>query len=579
LPGEAVLRKSSPSAFWGTPLVGHLNYLGVDTIITCGESTSGCVRASVVDGCTYRYRMIVVEEGVFDRHEATHAINLFDMHQKYADVLPLADALDYLAKWRAEQDREPRRIGPSDRPLIAIANRLPVRRARGSWELGTGGLVTALQPVLERVGGAWLGWDGGDDDVPRQVEGVDIDLHGVHLTRAQYQGYYQGFANRTIWPLFHDLLEQPIFDRGWWRAYEEVNRLFADQAAAIDVDPSALRWVQDYHLMLVPGMLRDLGVQGPIAFFLHIPFPPPELFARLPWREQILDGLLGADVVGFHTEPYRDNFVRAVARLHPDSSTNECTIFMPDGRRVRTVGHAISIDADDFASLATSDEVRNEVKMLREQFAGRRVLLGVDRLDYTKGIHERFQAIELLFERRPDLRRRVAFVQIAVPSRGTVREYRELRRDVEREVGRINGRFTEPGGEVPVYYLHRGVPRHRLVAYYQLADVALVTPLKDGMNLVAKEFVVCQAASGGEGALVLSEFTGAALSLTYAVRCNPFDVEGLSHRIETALELDPDERRRRLDRMASAVHDADIYHWVARQLGEVEEALAAKQAG
>jgi trehalose 6-phosphate synthase len=475
-------------------------------------------------------------------------------------------------------DTSPQSVS-TDRPLIAIANRLPVERTRSGWKLGKGGLVTALQPVLERVGGAWVGWDGGDDDVPTRVDGLDIELHPVHLTRAQYQGYYQGFANRTVWPLFHDLIEHPIFDRGWWRTYTEVNNLFADHGADVDVGGSPLRWIQDYHLMLVPGLLRDRGVEDPIAFFLHIPFPPPEIFARLPWREQILDGLLGADVVGFHTEPYRANFVRAVARLHPESQTDGKTVLMPDGRRVRTIDHAISIDAADFSAIAHSDEVRAELARLREQFAGRRVLLGVDRLDYTKGIHERFQAIELLLERRPDLRTKIAFVQIAVPSRGSVREYRELRRDVEREVGRINGRFTEPGGEVPVYYLHRGFARPRLVAYYQLADVALVTPLKDGMNLVAKEFVVCQDAGGGAGALVLSEFTGASLSLTEAVRCNPFDVEGLSIRIEQALELDEDDRRARLAKMAASVHEQDIYRWVGHQLEEVEAALDEKESG
>ncbi|MGH3443452.1 MAG: alpha,alpha-trehalose-phosphate synthase (UDP-forming) [Nitriliruptorales bacterium] len=462
-----------------------------------------------------------------------------------------------------------------ERPLVAIANRLPISRVDGAWKTSAGGLVTALKPIMERVDGAWVGWDGGHEDVPPRAEGLDIDLLPIPLTHAELQGFYYGFSNRTLWPLFHDLLEQPIFDRGWWNAYRQVNERFAERTRDVDFPgrQPPLLWVQDYHLMLLPALLRERGSEGPIAFFLHIPFPPPELFARLPWRRRIIEGLLGADVVGFHTARYRDNFIRSAERLSAVEGVEDGAVLLRDGRRVAAVAHPISVDAGEFARLAQSDEVNTELASLRQQFAGRKVLLGVDRLDYTKGIHERLKAIERLLERRSDLRNRITFVQIAVPSREGVREYRELRRDVEREVGRINGRFTEPGGEVPVYYLHRGVPRHRLVAYYRLADVAVVTPLKDGMNLIAKEFVVCQHAGDGAGALVLSEYTGAALELDGAVQCNPFDVEGLSHRIEMAIELDEEERRKRLARMAGHVRANDVFAWVEDQLGEVARAF------
>lgn len=459
--------------------------------------------------------------------------------------------------------------------MAAVANRLPVSKKDGSWKASTGGLVTALRPIMEGLDGAWIGWNGGDDDVPRRVEGFDIDLEPLSLSNAQLQGYYYGFANRTVWPLFHDLVEEPVFERRWWETCVEVNRLFADRSLDLDFgDRTPLLWVHDYHLMLLPQMLAERHPDSPIGFFLHIPFPPPELYARLPWREEILEGLLGADAIGFHTDRYRDNFLRAVERLLPVKVEIEGRdVVLPEGRRVRTSGHPISIDAAAFAQLATSDDAEEELAALRDQFAGRRVILGVDRLDYTKGIRHRLKAIELLLERRTDLRQRIAFVQIAVPSRESVQEYRDIRDDVEREVGRINGRFTEPGGEVPVYYLHRGVPRSRLVAYYRLADVAAVTPLKDGMNLIAKEFVVCQAAGDGTGALVLSEFTGAREELHEAVLCNPFDVEGLAGRIEHALELDEDERRSRLQRMAATVHDSDVYDWVESQLNEVQQAF------
>ncbi|MDP8961257.1 MAG: trehalose-6-phosphate synthase [Actinomycetota bacterium] len=474
---------------------------------------------------------------------------------------------------RSERDDATDRV---ERPIVAVANRLPVTKSKGKWQVSMGGLVTALRPVMERQDGMWVGWDGGDEDVPSRVEGLDIELRSLSLTNAQLQGYYYGFANRTIWPLFHDLVEQPVFERGWWKTYDEVNHTFAETTEDLEFDHEApLLWVHDYHLMVLPKLLRERHPASPIAFFLHIPVPPPELFARLPWREEILEGLLGADVVAFHTERYRDNFTRAVERLHPKrTAIDGRTIVLPDGRRVRTAAHPISVDSRRFAELARSEEVGGELEALREQFSGRKVILGCDRLDYTKGIHERFKAIELLLERRSDLRAKLAFVQIAVPSREGVQEYRELRRDVERTVGRINGRFTEPGQDVPVYYLHRGVPQPRLVAFYQLADVAVVTPLKDGMNLIAKEFVVSQDAVDGTGVLVLSEFTGAALELPDAISCNPFDVEGLSGRIEQALETDGEEWRPRLKRMASNVHEHDIFHWVDRELAEVEEVTA-----
>ncbi|MFN2556577.1 MAG: trehalose-6-phosphate synthase [Nitriliruptorales bacterium] len=478
-----------------------------------------------------------------------------------------------MSSQRSERDAASDRV---ERPIVAVANRLPVSKSQGKWRVSMGGLVTALRPVMERQNGLWVGWDGGEEDVPRRVDGLDIELRSLSLTNAQLQGYYYGLANRSIWPLFHDLVEQPVFERGWWKTYDEVNQAFAETSEDLDFDHEApLLWVHDYHLMVLPRLLRERHPGSPIAFFLHIPFPPPELFARLPWREEILTGLLGADVVAFHTERYRDNFARSVERLYPEQvAIDGRTVVLPDGRRVRTAAHPISVDARRFAELARSEEVEEELESLREQFAGRKVILGCDRLDYTKGIHERFQAIELLLERRSDLRGKVAFVQIAVPSREGVQEYRELRRDVERTVGRINGRFTEPGQDVPVYYLHRGVPQQRLVAFYRLADVAAVTPLKDGMNLIAKEFVVSQDAVDGTGVLVLSEFTGAALELSDAVSCNPFDVEGLSARIEQALEMDGDEWRSSLKRMAGNVLDNDIFHWVDRELAEVEEVIA-----
>jgi trehalose 6-phosphate synthase len=451
--------------------------------------------------------------------------------------------------------------------LVAYANRPPVARGRQGWRPSAGGLVSALRPALESRHGAWVGWDGGAGDLPRRVEGLDIELLPVALSRREVEHYYHGFANRTLWPLLHGLIEQPVFERRWWTAYRNVNERFA----AVEARGGGLRWVHDYHLMLVPSFLRRAQT-GPIGFFLHVPFPPPEIYARLPWREQVLDGLLGADVVSFQTEAYRDNFVRTCARLREDVRIEGQTIALAR-RRVLTAAHPISIDARTLAERARSSATERYLRGLRAQFGGRRILLGVDRLDYTKGIIERLRAIELLLEERRELRGRVALVQIAVPSRGEVREYRELRRNVEELVGRINGRFTDPGGDVPVYYLYRGVPHERLLAYYRLADVCLVTPLADGMNLVAKEFVTAQAAGAGAGALVLSEFTGAAVELRDdALPSNPFDVAGLAAAIERALELDEGDRRRRIERMAASVARRDVYWWIEQELAAAGEA-------
>jgi trehalose-6-phosphate synthase len=282
--------------------------------------------------------------------------------------------------------------------------------------------------------------------------------------------------------------------------------------------------------------------------------------------------------VSFHTEGYRDNFLEACGRCLADAGVEVVgpAVKLPGGRVVSTTAAPISIDAAELSGVARDRATGQEVQALRRQFAGRTVLLGVDRLDYTKGIAERLLAVELLLERRADLRSKLAFLQIAVPSRDDVREYRNLRAAVERHIGRINGQFTEPGSDVPVHYLYRGLPQDQLAAYYAAASVLLVTPLIDGMNLVAKEYVTVQHARRGSGALVLSEFTGAATELREAVPCNPFDVEGLSRRVEHALRLPADRRRRALTAMARYVRGHDVHRWVAGQLADIAARGAAR---
>ena len=459
-----------------------------------------------------------------------------------------------------------------DRPVVAVANRLPVQHADDGWQLSPGGLVTALRPVMSAHPGAWVGWDGGTKGMPPTLPDSGVRLVPIGLTATQVRNYYHGFANATMWPLLHNAIEKPRFERAWWFAYRDVNARFADRAlAALDELPGALAWVHDYQLMLVPQLIRGQRDGPPIGFFLHVPWPSPDIFARLPWREQVLAGLLGADVVAFHTDEYRGNFLRSCARLLAGSGieVRDLSVILPDGRVVATDTAPISIDVEEFARHATDPETSANIEALAGQFSGRTLLLGTDRLDYTKGIIERLLAVEMLLERNPELRTSLAFLQIAVPSRDDVREYRQLRSTVEQHIGRINGRFTEPGSDVPVHYLYRGLSQQQLSAYYAQADALLVTPLIDGMNLVGKEYVTVQEARGGSGVLVLSEFTGAAVELPQAVSCNPFDVEGLSYRIEYALRLPADDRRKAIAAMAEHVRVHDVHRWVSNQLAEI----------
>ena len=458
---------------------------------------------------------------------------------------------------------------------MAVANRLPLHSGPNGWELSPGGLVTALRPVMQRRSGTWVGWDGGEADTPERLPAMSIDLRPVALSPEDVADYYHGASNRTLWPLLHEAVERPVFDRDWWRTYRTVNAAFADSALqALSRHPDALLWVHDYHLMLVPELVRASSAEQPIGFFLHVPWPSPDIFARLPGRAEVLRGLLGADVVSFHTESYRRNFTACCTRLlgAEGFTVRGADVVHPDGRAVRTTSSPISIDAQDYASVARSEESAHELRELEEQFGDRSVLLGVDRLDYTKGIVERLLAVELLLERREDLRDRIVFVQVAVPSRDDVQEYRELRATVEQTIGRINGRFTTPGHDVPVHYLYRSVPQPSLAAYYAVANTLLVTPLMDGMNLVAKEYVVVQHALRRGGALVLSEFTGAALELREAVQCNPYDVEGLSRQVERALELPDRDRRAATAAMARRVRTHDVHRWVDRQLAAIGSA-------
>jgi trehalose 6-phosphate synthase len=518
---------------------------------------------------------------------------------------------------------------PSDEErfsLVVVSNRLPVAECPGGvkWHESPGGLVSALRPVVTKAGGAWVGWTGNPTPVPGQLvarqhsdpgpsdeawrphamgsearlwearlweagapeldttgevqvvagespgdEVVGPDNEGVHavavpLSEEEVSAYYEGFCNATVWPLYHDVVAPPVYSRRWWHAYVEVNQRFASAVAA-HAAPGATVWAHDYHLQLVPAMVKQLRGDLQVGFFCHIPFPSVDLFAQLPWRKEVLEGLLGADLVGFQTAGSAVNFLRACRRF-AGSRTQGPLVQTPDRRTARVGAFPISVDARELSDLATTPEVRQRAQQIRKDLGEPDVvLLGVDRLDYTKGLLHRLRAYgELLSEGRlgpPE----AVLVQVASPSRDEVEQYKRLREEVERVVGGINGDFS-PVGRPAVHYLHQSFPKNEMAAMYLAADVALVTPLRDGMNLVAKEYVSCRPDEGGR--LVLSELAGAASELREAWLVNPYDIDTMKRQIMAAVEAPDQDAAWRMRRMRRRVFAHDVHRWA-------EEFLAA----
>ncbi|MEE6175223.1 alpha,alpha-trehalose-phosphate synthase (UDP-forming) [Mycobacterium sp. 050134] len=468
------------------------------------------------------------------------------------------------------------RFGNSD--FVVVANRLPVDQERlpdgtTAWKRSPGGLVTALEPLLRRRRGAWVGWAGVPDNRPEHeldeddepIVQDDLELRPVRLSADDISQYYEGFSNATLWPLYHDVIVKPLYHRDWWERYVEVNRRFAEATSRAAAEGATV-WVQDYQLQLVPKMLRELRPDLIIGFFLHIPFPPVELFMQLPWRTEIVEGLLGADLVGFHLAGGAQNFLFLSRRLiGVNTSRGSVGVRSRFGevelgdRTVRVGAFPISIDSADLDAKARHRDIRRRAREIRAELGNpRKILLGVDRLDYTKGIDVRLKAFsELLAEGRAK-RDDTVLIQLATPSRERVESYQLLRSEIEREVGHINGEYAEVGHPV-VHYLHRPVPRNELIAFFVAADVMLVTPLRDGMNLVAKEYVACRSDLGG--ALVLSEFTGAAAELRTAYLVNPHDTEGVKDAIEAALNQTEEDGRRRMRSLRRQVLAHDVDRW------------------
>ncbi len=458
--------------------------------------------------------------------------------------------------------------GTSGGSLVVVANRLPVERVGGrheaGWRTSPGGLVTALAPVLERNGGTWIGWSGTDERLqPFSAEG--FNLVPVSLSHADLADYYEGFSNATLWPLYHDVTGRPVFERRWWDAYVRVNQRFADVTAAACAGGATV-WVQDYQLQLVPAMLRRARPDLRIGWFNHIPFPGYEIYSRLPWRRQVIEGLLGADLLGFQRRDDAANFLRA-ARGHAAVVTRGSVVEV-GGRQLRVGAFPISIDARALDELASTQSTLDRARQLRADLGHPRVvLLGVDRLDYTKGILHRLRAYGELLDEGDLKPPEAVLVQVATPSRERVEEYQRLRDEVEGVVGRINGDHGRVG-QAAVHYLHRSFPREEMAALYLTADVMLVTPLRDGMNLVAKEYVACR--HDERGALVLSEFTGAADELRQAFLINPWDIDGTKEAIRRAAHQSPAAAARRMRAMRRRVFEDDVHHWAATFLGALE---------
>ncbi|MEZ6036209.1 MAG: bifunctional alpha,alpha-trehalose-phosphate synthase (UDP-forming)/trehalose-phosphatase [Planctomycetota bacterium] len=456
---------------------------------------------------------------------------------------------------------------------ILVSNRLPVRaRPDGTLERTTGGLASALSGT--GVDALWVGWPGLPAEAIPDRDAVSAQLRElgvapVLLTQHELDTYYEGYANATLWPVLHSMATRAVFRADWFAVYRDVNRRFADTVLEV-AEPGDTVWIHDFHLFLLPEMLREADRDLRIGFFLHTPFPSSDLFRILPERRELLRGVLGADRIGFHTFGYLRHFRSSVLRVLGIESEVDSV------RRTRHSAHLgvhpIGHDHLSFAQALASPAFREALAAHTENLGDRRLVLGVERLDYTKGVPQKLEVIRRFLQEHPEQRRSVLFLLIAVPSRQGIREYDELTEEVQRTVGALNGQYGSIGN-VPIEFLHQSFPQEELAALYALADVCLVTPLVDGMNLVAKEFVACKvgSASASPGALVLSEFAGAAAEMSEALLVNPYDVEASVATLVEALAMDDRERLGRTQRMGARVQRLHAGVWAADFL----DALAA----
>lgn len=456
--------------------------------------------------------------------------------------------------------------------MVCVANRLPVVLKEVDGEIritpSSGGLVSALSPILCRGKGVWIGADTlGDSSNDQNSQllrdfsnEIGFSLIPVPLTKADHEGFYNGFSNRIIWPLFHDLQSRCNFDPTYWEAYQIVNKKFADVVVQ-NTKEDDLLWINDYHLIGLASQLRALGLKNSLSFFLHIPFPAPDLFMKLPWREEIMKSLMSYEVIGLQTEHDVSNFLDCISYMTSFKAVSNGAGYTikHDHGEVYLQHFPISIDVGDFLQRAELPEIKARSEEIKREVGVEFLAVSVDRLDYTKGVPNRIKAFARLLQRVPELKRKVALLQVLVPSREEVPEYQEMREEVDKLVSQVNGEFAEPGW-IPVQHFARSITKDELIALYLAADVGLVTPLKDGMNLVAKEFTMIQA--DGNAALVLSEFAGAAEELKAgAILVNPYDIDGVADALRNAFLMPQEEKISRMTLMQNQIIDHDVFSW------------------
>ena len=457
--------------------------------------------------------------------------------------------------------------------LVVVSNRLPIviSKENDLWRIqpGSGGLITALNPILKENKSLWIGWTGAGEEAPTQ-EMLDqfgseqgYQLAGIPLSLQEIERYYWGFSNGTLWPLLHDLLGYCKFDLEDWQTYVAVNKKFAETIKKLTYANDII-WIHDYQLSMVGHFLKKIGTRVPLAYFHHIPFPSLDLLRRLPWKMEYTKALLAFDLLGFQTLRDRRNFVNTVTTLIPEASIlrrqRNYTLVKYKKRIIQVRNLPISIDFDEFNNAAHSPEVQDAAWYLHENLHERQLMLGIDRLDYTKGIPERFLAYELALKKYPELKQKISLLQVVIPSRTLDPDYQNLKEQLDQMAGRINSRYGD-GGWIPIHYIFRSLDNTQLIAHYRTSEIALITPLRDGMNLVAKEYCACSVENNG--VLILSEFAGAADQLgEKALLVNPYDIEKTADTIYRAFTMPLEERQQRMHWLRNKVRKNDVHRWL-----------------
>jgi len=460
--------------------------------------------------------------------------------------------------------------------LVVVSNRLPIKIAGDTFEKSSGGLVAAIEGAGKDFDLKWIGWPGGAVEEPERREAITRELRErfeyipVFLSETEVELYYSGFSNSSLWPLLHYMITHTRYEETWYDHYRSVNHLFAD-AVSEAASRNDLVWVQDYHLMLLPEILRQQRPDLKIGFFLHTPFPSYEIFRCHPNREEILQGLMGADLIGFHTFSYLRHFRSTVLRILGLES--EMTHISHSGRKTEIGVYPIGIHSDKFSGEMETDDYRRCLQDLKKAYKNKKVVLGVERLDYTKGLPRRLDAIERFLQQR-GTSEEIVFIFISVPSRESVPEYRRLAEEVQGKVSRINGKFSTIRNS-PIHFIFQSVEFHELCALYSLADVCMVTPLIDGMNLVAKEYIACQQES--PGVLILSEFAGAAQELSNALIVNPYNLHQMADALQEAFELPPEDKTRLIEPMKERVNKYDARFWARSFFEDLSDEGAQKE--